>query len=55
MPAAPESRETIQGRRLMIGLLVVFFGLTFLANGLAVYLATQAPPAIEATYMTEAR
>jgi len=55
MPAAPESIETIQGRRLMIGLLVVFFGLTFLANGLAVYLATSAPPAIERSYLSEAR
>lgn len=54
-PVGPDPDDTRAGRRLMIGLLVVFFGLMLLANGAIVYFASQHAPRIEPSYQQEHR
>jgi len=55
--AAEEKLKADQraGRNLMIGMLVVFFGLAFSANGLIVYLSSRDPMQVVETYNTEKR
>ena len=54
-PAQPDPRDVRDGRRLMIGLLVVFFGLMLVANGAIVYLASTSGLQIDPTYDLERR
>jgi hypothetical protein len=59
MPHSPALRDrdadATAGKRLMIGMLVVFFGLAFTANGLIVYLGSRSPNPIEDSYNSERR
>lgn len=56
LASAPDrAADAIAGRRLMIGMLVVFFGLAFTANGLIVFLGSRSPNPIEASYTHERR
>ncbi len=54
-PGSPMNDDARAGRRLMVGLLVLFFGMMFIANGAIVYFATQFDPQIEPSYNTERR
>jgi hypothetical protein len=54
-PKGPNPQHVREGRRLMIGLLVLFFGLMLIANGAIVYFATQTAPEIDPTYDIERR
>ena len=54
-PRGPNQDDVRGGRRLMIGLLVVFFGLMFLANGAIVYFASETPAQIVPSYDEERR
>ena len=61
-PSAPTSAADAQratdaraGKALMIGLLIVFFGMAFTANGLIVYLSNRSPNPIVESYTTERR
>jgi hypothetical protein len=60
-PSAPTTADAQRevdaraGKALMIGLLVVFFGMAFTANGLIVYLSNRSPNPIVASYTSERR
>ncbi len=54
-PAAERARLSREGRNLMIGLLVVFFGLMLAANGAVLWYATQNAPDVEQSYVDEKR
>ena len=54
-PKGPNEEDVRGGRRLMIGLLVVFFGLMFLANGAIVYFASENAVQIDPSYDQERR
>jgi|GEM_PF-4799373 len=51
----PNEDDVRGGRRLMIGLMIVFFGLMLIANGAILYLATDTPPQIDPSYDLEPR
>ncbi len=54
--APPRREEDIRaGRRLMVGLLAVFFGMMFVANGLIVYFASTSTRQLEPSYEAERR
>jgi len=54
--SAPRREEDVRaGRRLMFGLLAVFFGLMFIANGLIVYYASTSTRQLEPSYESERR
>ena len=59
MSTAPAERDraadALAGKRLMIGMLILFFGMAFTANGLIVYLGSRSPNPIEASYNSERR
>lgn len=52
---AQREADARSGKALMIGLLVLFFGMAFTANGLIVYLSSRSPNPIVASYTTERR
>lgn len=54
-PNADQARLSREGRNLMIGLLVVFFGLMLVANGAVLWFATQNAPDVEQSYKNEKR
>ena len=49
-PAAQREVDARAGKALMNGLLVVFFGMAFTANGLIVYMSNRSPNPIAESY-----
>lgn len=54
-PTSDKAQLSREGKNLMIGLLVVFFGLMLVANGAVLWFATQNAPTIEQSYQNEKR
>ncbi|MBL8615042.1 MAG: hypothetical protein JNM72_05460 [Deltaproteobacteria bacterium] len=54
-PDPQREADARAGKALMIGLLVLFFGMAFTANGLIVYMSSRSPNPIVESYTTERR
>lgn len=54
-PNPDQARLSREGKNLMIGLLVVFFGLMLIANGAVLWFAIDNAPNIEQSYQDEKR
>ncbi len=54
-PDALTAQHTLEGRRLMVGLLVGFFGMMLIANAAVLWFAMDNAPEVEPTYAQDRR